>query len=124
MTCLAILDYPAGDERLRPLVRRVHDWLFSKHFLEPPMTAIYPGQQDRVRHCASMDGNAIWYSVRLGLEESKWLPGGGFPLQAPNTVTADHVVSRGSYADWGPSGLRRSNHLVSLAALCVLRAAT
>ncbi len=217
------------------------------------MTAIYPGQKDRVRHCASMDGNAIWYSVRLGLEEdrtrdvvdrligwqwpdggwncdkrpeathssfqesliparglwaygrahdhapalaaaqrvadlmlarrllwhrsdgslivpdwagtpgpdrihypihffdvlfalqvmadlgrlgesrcsdalglleSKWLPGGGFPLEAPNTVTVDHVVSRGSYADWGPSGLRHSNPLVSLASLPVLRAAT
>jgi len=249
LTCLAMIDYPSGDERLRPLVRRVHDWLFSKHFLEPPMTAIFPGQGDRVRHCASMDGNAIWYSVRLGLEEdrtrdavdrligwqwpdggwncdkrpeathasfqesliparglwaygrahnyapalesaqrvadlmlqrrllwhrsdgslivpdwagkpgpdrihypiqffdvlfalqvmadlgrlgdsrccdalelleSTWLPDGGFPLEAPNAVRADHVVSRGSYADWGPSGVRRSNPLVTLAALAVL----
>ena len=253
LTCLAMIDYPAGDERLRPLVRRVHDWLFSRHFLEPPLTAVLPGQEDRVRHCASMDGNAIWYSVRLGLEEdrtrevvdrligwqwpdggwncdkrpeathssfqesliparglwaygrahdyapaleaaqrvadlmlqrrllwhrcdgslivpdwagkpgpdrihypiqffdvlfalqvmadlerldeprcsdavelleSKRLPGGSFPLEAPTTVTADHVVSRGSYADWGPSGLRRSNPLVTLAALAVLRAKT
>ena len=253
LTCLAMIDYPAGDERLRPLVRQVHDWLFSKHFLLPPMTASFSGQEDRVRHCASMDGNAIWYSVRLGLEqdrtrdavdrligwqwpdggwncdkrreathssfqesliparglwaygrahdyapaleaaqrvadlmlqrrllwhrsddslivpdwagkpgpdrihypiqffdvlfalqvmadlgrladlgcsaalgllESKWLPGGGFPLEAPNTVTADHVMSRGSYADWGPSGLRRCNPLVTLAALAVLRTKT
>jgi hypothetical protein len=57
----------------------------------------------------------------LELLESKWLPDGGFPLEAPNAVTADHVVSRGSYADWGPSGRRRSNPLVSLAALAVLR---
>lgn len=68
LTCLALIDYPPGDEALRPLVHRVDDWLLSKHFLEPPMTAIYPGQDDRVRHCASLDGNAIWYSVRLGLE--------------------------------------------------------
>ena len=250
LTCLAMIDYPAGDELLQPLVRRVHDWLFSDHFLEPPLTAILPSQENRVRHCASMDGNAIWYSVRLGLEEertravvdrligwqwpdggwncdkrpeathssfqesliparglwaygrahdyapaleaaqrvadlvlprrllwhrsdgslivpdwagkpgpdrihypiqffdvlfalqvmadlgrlgdprcadalelleSKWLPDGGFPLEAPNAVTADHVVSRGSYADWGPSGRRQSNLLVSLAALAVLR---
>jgi hypothetical protein len=250
LTCLAMIDYPVGDERLRPLVRRVYDWLFSKHFLQPPMTVIFPGQEDRVRHCASMDGNAIWYSVRLGLEEdrtreavdrlverqwpdggwncdkrpqatcssfqesliparglwaygcahdyapaleaaqrvaelmlprrllwrrsdgslivpdwagkpgpdrihypiqffdvlfalqvmadlgrlgeprccdalglleSKWLPGGGFPLEAPNTAHADHVVSRGSYADWGPSGRRRCNPLVTLAALAVIR---
>ena len=71
LTCLALIDYPPGDEALRPLVRRVYDWLFSKHFLEPPLTAIYPGQEDRVRHCASMDGNAIWYSVRLGLEDER-----------------------------------------------------
>lgn len=252
LTCLAMIDYPEGDERLRPLVRRVHEWLFSKHFLEPPLTVIHPGQEDRVRHCASMDGNAIWSSVRLGLEEARtreavdrligwqwpdggwncdkrpeaahssfqesliparglwaygiahdyaparqaaqrvadlvlqrrllwhrrdgtlivpdwagtpgpdrihypiqffdvlfalqvmadlgrladpgcadalallestWQPDGGFPLEAPTTVTADHVMSRGSYADWGPSGRRRSNPLVSLAALAVLREA-
>ncbi|HET9516765.1 MAG TPA: hypothetical protein VFO77_03460 [Actinoplanes sp.] len=250
LTCLAMIDYPAGDDRLRPLVRQVYDWLFSKHFLQPPLTVVFPGQQDRVRHCASMDGNAIWYAVRLGLEEdrtraavdrligwqwpdggwncdkrpeavhssfqesliparglwaygqahdyppaleaatrvadlmlqrrllwhrgdgslivpdwagkpgpdrihypiqffdvlfalqvmddlrrlgeprcadaldllaAKWQPGGGFPLEAPNTVTADRVVSRGSYADWGPSGLRRCNPLVTLAALAVFR---
>ncbi|MGB7819518.1 MAG: hypothetical protein WBL35_12420 [Ornithinibacter sp.] len=253
LTCLAMIDYPVGDERLRPLVHQVHDWLFSKHFLEPPLTAVFSGQEDRVRHCASMDGNAIWYSVRLGLEEertrdvvdrligwqwpdggwncdksrgathssfqesliparglwaygrahghaaaldaaqrvadlmlprrllwhrsddslivpdwagkpgpdrihypiqffdvlfalqvmadlgrlddsrcsdavemleSKWLPTGGFPREATNAVTADHVMSRGSYADWGPSGLRRDNPLVTLAALAVLRART
>lgn len=248
LTCLAMIDYPTGDER--PLVGAVHDWLFSPHFLEPPLTVILPGQADRVRHCASMDGNAIWYTVRLGLAEertrdvvdrligwqwpdggwncdkrpeaahssfqesliparglwaygtsqayppaleaaqrvaelvlqrrllwhgrdgslivpdwagrpgpdhihfpiqffdvlfalqvmadlgrlddprcadalalleSKRLPDGGFPLEAPTTVTAERVTSRGSYADWGPSGLRRSNPLVSLAALDVLR---
>jgi len=26
-------------KRLRPLLGQVHDWLFSKHFLLPPMTA-------------------------------------------------------------------------------------
>ena len=248
LTCLALIDYPPGDEALRPLVHRVYDWLFSKHFLEPPLTAIYQGQDDRVRHCASMDGNAIWYSVRLGLEdertralvdrlidwqwpdggwncdkrprstnssfqesliparglwaygrahghqpaldaaqkvadlvlarrvlwhlrdgtlivpdwggrpdrihypiqfydvlfalqvmaelgrigdprcadalallESKRLPDGGFPLEEPNAPAADRVASRHSYAEWGPSGQRRSNPLVSLAALGVLQ---
>ncbi len=250
LTCLAMIDYPAGDERLRPLVRRVHDWLFSRHFLEPPSTVVIPGQEDRVRHCASMDGNAIWYSVRLGLEEtrtravverligwqwpdggwncdkrpeavhssfqesliparglwaygcahddapardaarrvadlvlprrllwhrsdgsvivpawsgkpgpdrihypiqffdvlfalqvmadlgrlddprcsealallaSKWLPGGGFPREATNAISSDQVTSRGTYADWGPSGRRRPHPLVTLAALAVLR---
>ncbi len=252
LTCLAMIDYPPADQALRPLVSQVHDWMFSKHFLESPLTENYPGQADRVRHCASMDGNAIWYSVRLGLEEdrtrelvdrligwqwpdggwncdkrpeathssfqesliparglwaygtahdyapaleaaqrvadlvlprrllwhssdnslivpdwcgkpgperihypiqffdvlfalqvmadlgrlgdprcadalalleSKRLPDGGFPLEAPTTTTAAKVASRGSYADWGPSGLRTSNPLVSLAALDVLQRA-
>lgn len=252
LTCLAMIDYPPGDERLRPLVSRVYDWLFSKHFLEAPLTVVHAGQQERVRHCASMDGNAIWYSVRLGLEddrtralvdrllgwqwpdggwncdkrvqaahssfqesliparglwaygtahayaaaleaaqrvadlvlprrllwhrsdgtlivpdwagrpgperihfpiqffdvlfalqvmadlgrlgdprcadaltllEAKRLPDGGFPLEAPTAVVADRVTSDGSYADWGPSGLRRSNPLVSLAVLGALHSA-
>lgn len=248
LTCLAMIDYPPGDERLRPLVTRVHDWLLSRHFLEPPLTVTYPGQGERVRHCASMDGNAIWASVGLGLDDertrvvvdrlidwqwpdggwncdkrpqaehssfqesliparglwaygtahayapaldaaqkvaelvlqrrllwhraddslivpdwgrpgpdrihypiqffdvlfalqvmkdlgrlgdprcadalnllaSKRLPDGGFPLEAPTAVTADRVTSRGTYADWGPTGRRRSNPLVTLAVLDVL----
>ena len=56
---LALIDYPPGDESLRPLVRRVFEWLVSKHFLEPPSTAVYAGQERRVRHCASQDGNAL-----------------------------------------------------------------
>jgi hypothetical protein len=56
----------------------------------------------------------------LALLEAKRLPDGGFPLEALTTITADEVVSRGSYAGWGPSGLRRSNPLVTLAALDVL----
>ncbi len=250
LVLLALIDYPPGDERLRPLITRCHDWMFSKHFLEPPLTAILPGQEDCVRHCASMDGNLLWYSVHLGLAEnrtpavverligwqwpdggwncdkrpaarsssfqesliparglwaygqahdheparraaqrvadlvlerrllwhrrdgslivpgwggrsdrihwpiqffdvlfalqvmaelgriddprcsdaldlleSKQLPDGGFPVETPNAGVGNTVVSRGSYADWGPSTSRRSNPLVSLAALGVLRQA-
>jgi hypothetical protein len=250
LTCLAQIEYPPGADALQPLMRRIGDWLFSKHFLEPPSTAIYQGQEDRVRRCASQDGNAIWYSVRLELEEewtrqlvdrligwqwpdggwncdkrldvttssfqetviparglraygtrhgyepalraadraaelllsrrllwrradgslvapdwggrpdrirypiqfydvlfvlqvmaemghigdprcadalalleSKRLPDGGFPLEERIYVTADHVVARGTYTDWGPSGRTRANPLVSLAALEVMRAA-
>ncbi|SDP36041.1 hypothetical protein SAMN04515671_3878 [Nakamurella panacisegetis] len=249
LTSLAMIGYPPGDETLLPLVHRVYGWLLSSHFLRPPLTAIYAGEDQRVRHCASMDGNAIRYSVRLGLEgdrtralvdrligwqwpdggwncdkrpqvrtssfqesliparglwaygrahqhqpsldaaqrvaelvlsrrllwrrgdgspikpkwggrvdrihypiqfydvlfalevmadlgrlddprcadalallASKQLPDGGFPLEEPNAPRADRVASRHSYADWGPTGLRRSNPLVSLAALGVLRA--
>lgn len=249
LTCLALIDYPPGDEALRPLSRRVHDWLFSPHFLEEPLTVVHPGQEHRVRHCASMDGNALWSSVRLGLEddrtpaavdrligwqwpdggwncdkrasatqssfqesliparglwaygtahdhaparqaaqrvaelvldrrllwrrrdgtlispawrgtpgpdrihypiqffdvlfalqvmgdlgrlgdprcsdaltllESKRLDDGGFPLEAPTCVTSPQVLTGGTYADWGPTGTRRSNPLVTLAVMDVL----
>jgi hypothetical protein len=68
---LAQIDYPPGDESLRPLLERVNRWLFSKRFLQPPSTAIYRSQEDRVRRCGSQDGNAIWYSVKLGLEDDR-----------------------------------------------------
>ena len=71
LVSLALIDYPPGDEAVRPWVVRVYDWLFSRHFTGPSWTAVYPGQEDRVRHCASVDGNAIWYSVRLGLEDDR-----------------------------------------------------
>ena len=250
LTCLALIGYPPGDESLRPLMRRIDDWLFSKQHLSRPGTVVYPGREDRVRRCASQEGNAIWYSLLLGLEnertielvdrlvawqwpdggwncdrrpdaksssfietaiptrglwafgrrhgyepairaadraaermlsrhllwrqrdgsllrpgwgghvdrihfpiqfydvlfalqvmvelgriddprcadalallESKRLADGGFPVEDRNARTADEVVSRGSFADWGPAGMRRSNPLVSLLALEVLRAA-
>ncbi len=56
----------------------------------------------------------------LELLRSKQLPDGGFPLEAKNAVTADAITSRGSFADWGPSGKRRSNPFVSVEALWVL----
>jgi hypothetical protein len=71
LVSLALIDYPVGDEGLRPLMERVNRWLFSKRFLQPPSTAVYPGQEDRVRRCGSQDGNAIWYSVKLGLEDDR-----------------------------------------------------
>jgi len=60
----------------------------------------------------------------LALLESKRLPDGGFPLEEPNAATADRVASRHSYAEWGPSGQRQSNPLVSLTTLGVLQADT
>jgi hypothetical protein len=73
LVSLATIDYPPGDESLRPLMRLIRDWVFGKRYLSPPWTTIYPGQEDRVRRCGSQDGNVIWYSLQLGLEED-WLP--------------------------------------------------
>ena len=69
LLCLALIDYPPGDESLRPLVSRVHGWLFSRQHLSRPGTTVYPGQEERVRRCGSQEGNAVWYSLRLGLED-------------------------------------------------------
>ena len=59
----------------------------------------------------------------LDLLEAKRLPDGGFPLEERIGTTRPVVASRGTFADWGPSGRSRSNPLVTVAALGVLRLA-
>ncbi len=68
LVSLAQIGY-RGDARLAPLLAHVHRWLTAPAFFKPPSTAVLPGQADRVRHCSSMEGNAIWYSVALGLAD-------------------------------------------------------
>ena len=57
----------------------------------------------------------------LAMLESKRLPDGGFPLEERVGTTRPVVASRASFADWGPAGTTRSNPLVTVAALGVLR---
>jgi hypothetical protein len=73
LVCLALIDHPAGDPGLLPLKRQVDDWLCERKHMRPPRTLQYPGQPDRVRRCASQEGNAIWTSLRLGLEDERTL---------------------------------------------------
>jgi hypothetical protein len=243
---LALIDYPAGDRALRPLRDQVYDWLLDPAHLEFRQSLLLPGQEDRFRRCASQEGNAIWYSIRLGIDDertrelvrrlcrwqwpdggwncdkrpqartssvietliplralslaasrygdrgagtaarraaefflarrlfrrlrdgrpiredffriqypvqfydilfaltvmaeigklrdprcrealellaAKQCPDGGFPLEACNATTSDRLITRGSRADWGPKGKTRTNPLVSLEALRVLKAA-
>ena len=68
---LAQLDYPPGDDSLRPLRDQVLGWLLSREHLRPPRTLLIAGQEDRVRRCGSQEGNAIWYALRLGLEDER-----------------------------------------------------
>jgi hypothetical protein len=68
---LATIGYRVGDESLRPLMAAVESWLFSSRHTGPPATTELPGQPDRIRRCASQEGNAIWSAVRLGLETDR-----------------------------------------------------
>ena len=68
-----------------------------------------------------LTGISVVLTPVLGWPGEPPVEGGGFPLEAATTITADRVASRGSFADWGPSGLRRSNALMTLAVLDVLR---
>ncbi len=68
---LALIGHPPRDRTLQPLMEQVYDWQFSRRHLRPPSTTVMPGQEDRVRHCASMEGVAIWSSVLLGLADER-----------------------------------------------------
>jgi hypothetical protein len=244
---LALIAYPPGDKLLVPLRDQVYDWLFAPEHLEFPRSLVISGQEERPRRCASQEGNAIYYSLVLGLVDdrthalvdrliafqwpdggwncdkrpeahvssfvetliplralwhygqtynhkeavaaadraagfllerrllyrvrdgalihptwggkfteihypiqfydllfvlqvmaeigkigdsrcdqaldllsSKQLQDGGFPLEVKNCRRADTITTRGSFADWGPAGTKRSNPFVSIAALWVL----
>lgn len=71
---LAEIGYPPGDRALLPRRDVVFDWLFSPAFGKPPSTAVYADQPERVRRCASQEGNAIWSQLRLGLVDEKRTP--------------------------------------------------
>ena len=65
LSCLADIGYPAGDEGLIPLREQVLDWLMkadplsSRKRMNPP------------RACCSIQGNAVWYLLKLGLADER-----------------------------------------------------
>jgi hypothetical protein len=59
----------------------------------------------------------------LDLLISKRRPDGGFPLEINNGKTSDEITTRGSFADWGPSGKKATNEFVTVDALYVLKEA-
>ncbi len=64
LVMLAEMNYPAGDEELVPLRDQVYAWLFSQgrsHALKRYTKA------GRIRMCASMEGNALFALLKLGL---------------------------------------------------------
>ncbi len=98
LTCLAMIDYPPGDEALWPLVHLVYDWLLSKHFLEPPLTAIYPGSLDAAQRAAELvlARRLLWHIGDGTLITPKW---GGradrvhYPIQFYDVLFAMQVMA-------------------------------
>jgi hypothetical protein len=68
---LAELGYPPDDRSLLPLFEQDYAWLFSPHFLKYPCTLIIPGQEHKVRRCASQEGIAIYAALKLGLVDER-----------------------------------------------------
>jgi hypothetical protein len=62
LTQLADIGYPPGDETLIPLRDQVLHWLLGRAHQKSIRTV-----NGRVRRCASQEGNALWYLLKLGL---------------------------------------------------------
>jgi hypothetical protein len=83
LSILADLGYLVGDPALEPLVEQSFDWLLGEAHKKHIRTI-----DGRVRRCASQESNTVWYSLRLGLADSRteelaarlmkwqWLDGG------------------------------------------------
>lgn len=63
---LADIGYPPGDESLIPMRDQVFGWLFSKNHQRKIRSL-----SGRVRRCASQEGNALYYTLTLGIEDSR-----------------------------------------------------
>ncbi len=68
---LAERGHPGGDSRLQQVQELVFAWILSPGFLKPNWTRQIEGQPDRVRRCASMEGNVLWASLQLGLMDER-----------------------------------------------------
>ncbi len=68
LVMLADMDYPAGDEELTPLREQVYNWLFSDGRIRASKRNTLAG---RTRMCASMEGNAIFSMLKLGLADER-----------------------------------------------------
>lgn len=68
LATLADIGYPANDNSLKPLAGQVYNWLFSDKHVGKISRLTLDG---RVRMCASMEGNAIYYLLALGLVDDR-----------------------------------------------------
>jgi len=68
---LARIHYPPGDPELHPLRDQVYDWLLEPAHLVFPRSLAIEGQSERFRRCGTQEGNAIWYSIILGIDDER-----------------------------------------------------
>ena len=66
LATLADIGYPPGDESLIPLREQVYDWLLSEEHANS-----IPTINGRVRRHASMEANAIYATLALGLADER-----------------------------------------------------
>jgi hypothetical protein len=76
LASLADLGYPRGDRSLGPLMAQVYEWLFSESHLKlRPHSHAYAAPirlvSGRPRVHASMEGNAVYYSLKLGIGDER-----------------------------------------------------
>ena len=71
LTCLAMIDYPVGRRAAAAAGPPGPRLVVLQALPRAAPDGGPPRAGGPVRHCASMDGNAIWYSLRLGLEEDR-----------------------------------------------------
>ncbi len=97
LVMLAELEYPAEDASLIPLREQVYDYLFSKDHVQSIKRKTING---RVRMCASIEANAVYALLKLGLADDRtdelahrlldwqWPDGGWNCDKNPETVVA------------------------------------
>ncbi len=66
LSSLAEIDYPEGESSLLPLRDQVYEWLLSKPYVRSLVSI-----KGCTRIHASMEGNALWSTLKLGLEDSR-----------------------------------------------------
>jgi len=76
LASLADLGYPSGDRSLGPLMEQVYEWLFSEaHLKVQPHYHAYAAPirlvSGRPRVHASLEGNAVYYSLKLGIGDER-----------------------------------------------------
>ena len=66
LSILADLGYPEGNDALKPMLEQCYEWLLSNEH-----QASIRKINNRVRRCASQEGNCVYYSLVLGLADDR-----------------------------------------------------